>query len=452
MIPRFLVPLGARPPAGADAATQRRRPTTMDERTLVQAMLPIVPLNGQSTIPTNLPLESIAARVVVPRDISREAYGVKEDDSAPLQPTDLDERITVPVGAAPPSVIEPMTLPPPEDLVDPDIFMTGEVHLSVPEQKEQKGKWQIVTRFSSVAFHVLLLTLILLQSKLFPPHEATQSEIDLARRQLTLLLPPGAFETPKPSTRPPAPKPQVHVDPRVLREVAPPVVPAPAPAPQPERPIKELPSAPVPKTNTAQPDLPASEPAAKADAPRAPLKLEAPDTPKPQHGLILPKSLSSGQSIDDALRGSPRVSSPRVSVRGGKVSGGARGGGGSGGTAYGGLEMLTPDQGVDFTSYLQRVHDVIERNWFAVMPPSVELGDRGIVVLTFKIMRDGSVPNGDPNINQNSGKEPLDRAAFSSIRASNPFDRLPPQFNGPYIELRCTYLYNIPVEEYYRQR
>jgi len=451
MIPRFLVPIGARPPAGTDAATQRRRPTTLDERTLVQAMLPIVPLNGQSTIPTNLPLESIAARVVVPRDVSREAYGVKEDVSTPLQPTDLDERITVPVGAAPPPVIEPMTLPPPEDLVEPDVFMTGEVHLSVPEKKEDKAKWQIVTRFSSVAFHVLLLALILLQSKLFPAREPTQSEIDLARRQLTLLLPPGAFESPKSAPRPPAPK--VHVDPRILREVAPPVVPQPAPAPQPERPVKELPSAPVPKTNTPPPDLQPSSPTPKADAPKPPLKLETPDTPQPQHGLIIPKSLTSGSSVSDTARSTPRISAPRAIVGGGRVSGGGRGGGGgSGGTAYGGLQMLTPDQGVDFSSYLQRVHDVIERNWFAVMPPSVELGDRGIVVLTFKINRDGSVSAEDPDIEQHSGKEPLDRAAFSSIRASNPFDRLPSQFSGPFIELRCTYLYNIPLEEYYRQR
>ncbi|HEX8764261.1 MAG TPA: hypothetical protein VF740_03835, partial [Candidatus Acidoferrum sp.] len=70
MISRFLVPLGARPPA-PEAVTQRRRPTTLDERTLVPAMLPIVPLNGQSTIPADLPLESIAARVVVPRNVSR---------------------------------------------------------------------------------------------------------------------------------------------------------------------------------------------------------------------------------------------------------------------------------------------------------------------------------------------------------------------------------------------
>jgi len=42
-----------------------------------------------------------------------------------------------------------------------------------------------------------------------------------------------------------------------------------------------------------------------------------------------------------------------------------------------------------------------------------------------------------------SGKEPLDRAAVSSIRASNPFPPLPSQFKGPYIEVRYTYYYNI---------
>jgi len=114
--------------------------------------------------------------------------------------------------------------------------------------------------------------------------------------------------------------------------------------------------------------------------------------------------------------------------------------------------MLTPTQGVDFNSYLQRVYVTVKRNWFAVMPTSVELGERGVVVLTFRITRDGTVPSAEPLIQQNSGKEPLDRAAFSSVRASSPFEPLPAQFNGPYIELRYTYLYNVPIEEYYRQK
>ena len=453
MISRILVPIDARPPAAVDAPTQRRRPTSMDERTLVPAMLPIVQLDGHSMIPTNLPLESIAARVVVPRDLNREAYSVREDHSTPVQPTDMDERIAVPLGAAPPES-SPYPLHVPEDLVGPDIFSTGEVHLIAPEQSEKKGKWQLITRFSSIVFHILLFVALMFQSKLFPPHEPTQAEMDLAQRQMVVLLPPGALESLKPSTRAVQPTPKVHVDPRVLREVAPPIVPT--PAPQPERPVRELPNAPVPKPNAVQPDPPPSAPAPKADAPKPAPNLEAPDTPQPQHGLILPKN-STSRSIQDSIR--EVAKSPSAGGRSGAVigpmprSGGALGGGGSqgGGGTYGnGYEILTPTEGVDFSDYMARVVAAVRRNWYAVMPESAMLGDRGRVALQFRIMKDGSVPNGEPVRLIGSGKEPLDRAAVSAIRSSNPFEPLPPAFSGPYIELRFYFLYNLPIEAAYQ--
>jgi TonB family protein len=451
MISRILVPIDARPPAAMDAPTQRRRPTIMDERTLVPAMLPIVQLDGRSTIPTNLPLESIAARVVVPRDVNREAYGVREDLSTPLQPTDMDERIAVPRGAAPPEMsAHPLHVP--EDLVDPDIFSTGEVQLIVPEQRDEKAKWQLTTRFSSIALHILLFVALLFQSKLFPPHEPTQAEMELAQRQLTPLLPPWRLESLKPSTRPVQPTPKVHVDPRVLREVAPPIF----PAPQPERPVRELPNAPVPKPNDVQPEPQLSAPTPKTDAPKPALRLEAPDTPQPQRGLILPKN-SASRSIQDTLRDAAR--SPSAGGRSGAVigpmprSGGSLGRGGSQGNAgsFGnGYEILTPTEGVDFSDYMTRVVAAVRRNWYAVMPESAQLGDRGRVALQFRIMRNGSVPDGEPVRLIGSGKEPLDRAAVSAIRSSNPFEPLPPAFSGPSIELRFYFLYNLPIEAAYQ--
>lgn len=457
MIPRTLVPLGARPPAAADAATQRRRPTTMDERTLVPAMLPIIALNGHSTIPTNLPLESIAARVVVPRDINREAYNVQEDHSTPLQPTELDERIAVPVGAAPPELIEPL-LNVPSDIVNPDVFMTGEVQLIARELTKERTKSEIVTRFSSIAFHILLIAAILILPKVFPPHVPTQEEIDLGQRQITVLLPPGALEALKPSTRPVQPVPRVHVDPRVLREVAPPVLPSPAPAPQPERPVKELPSAPIPKLNAVQPEPSLSAPAPKMEAPKPALKLETPDAPQPQRGLILPKN-STPRSLQDTIRDAAR--NPNAGGRAGAVIGpmprssGAPGGGaggsqGGGGTYGNGYEILTPTEGVDFSDYMARVLAAVRRNWYAVMPESAMLGDRGRVALQFRILKDGTVPAGEPTRLIGSGKEPLDRAAVSAIRSSNPFEPLPPAFSGPYIELRFYFLYNLPIEAAYQ--
>jgi len=219
MIPRILVPLNARPPA-ADAPSMRRRPTTLDERTLVPAMLPIVPLNGHSNIPSSLPLESIAARVVVPRDVKHEQFVVEEKSNLPLQPTDLDERIIVPQGAAPPEIISRGENIP-ADIVDLDIFMTGEVNLLTTPRTEDRARLDLIRNISSVAFHILMVLAIIFAPRIFPPRPKTQEELDLARRQMTILLPPGAFDTARPAPRRERP-PEVKVDPRILRRVAPP--------------------------------------------------------------------------------------------------------------------------------------------------------------------------------------------------------------------------------------
>jgi TonB family protein len=446
MIPRTLVPIGSRLPAEV-TATQRRRPTTLDERTLVPAMLPIVELDGKSSIPRSLPLESIAARVVVPRDVNQEAYNVVENMSVPVQPTDMDERITVPQGAAPPEMIEGPRIPP-GDIVDLDVFMTGEVNLLTKPQTEEKTKWDLITRVSSFAFHILLFATIILWAKIFPPHVPTQQEIDLANRQLTW-IPPESSYSPKPKAQPrPAAPPAVHVDPRVINKVAPPI---PQPAPKPETPKKELPDAPTPKAQETPRQIEAPTP--KPDAPKAPLKLDTPDMPTPQPALKLPKTSSIDEAIHDSIKapsgggrsGAMIGPGPRQS----NVPGG--GGGGQGLGSFGnGYEILTPTEGVDFSDYMHRMLETVRRNWYAVMPQSAMLGDRGRVMLRFRIMANGSVPNDDPSRELSSGKEPLDRAAVSAIRSSNPFEPLPSAFHGPLIEIRIIFLYNLPLEDAYK--
>ena len=163
-------------------------------------MLPIVELDGKSNIPRSLPLESIAARVVVPRDVNQEAYNVVENTSIPSsrrtwtsespcrRAQHRRKRLKAP-------------LVPPGDIVDLDVFMTGEVNLLTKPQTEEKTKWDLITRVSSVAFHILLIAAILLQAKLFPPHVPTQQEIDLANRQLTW-IPPESSYSPKPKAQP----------------------------------------------------------------------------------------------------------------------------------------------------------------------------------------------------------------------------------------------------------
>ncbi|MGB9433650.1 MAG: TonB C-terminal domain-containing protein [Candidatus Acidiferrum sp.] len=438
MIPRTLVPKGARPPATVEPST-RRRPTSLDERTLVPSTLPIVALDGHSTIPNNLPLEAIATRVVVPRDINIELVQKPDDSTLPAQPTDMDERITIPQGASPPEVL-PELLPVSEDLVQPDIMQTGELSFLPSELQQKRPVGEVIVAVASLLLNLLFVVAIVQ----ILAYRSRSHEVDeIGRKQISVLLPPGALESLKPSA-PPAPHPAMKVDPREIRKMAPTIAPpVQPPTPQPEPPKRDLPSAPTPQPNVIVPPKPAD--GSKGDLPKPQVKLENPDMPVPQSGLILPKSTSPGDTIRDLARGI-KPNTPAPIGGGGQLPGTGRGGGGGGhGSAGAGVQILTDTEGVNFDDYLRRVYITVKNNWFAVMPASVQLGERGVVSLTFKIMRDGSVPDADPQRVFGSGKEPLDRAAMSSIRASNPFPTLPAQFKGPYIELRFTYYYNEPI-------
>ena len=439
MIPRILVPPGARLSA-ENIASLRRRPTGLDERTLVPSELPLVPLDGKSSIPSNLPLESIATRMVVPRDLNVEAVQKQDESTLPPQPTDMNERITIPMGVAPPEELPPLP-PVSEELVEPNVINTGEVSFLQPEDRDYRGRDERIQTLVSTIVYALLLLSLPFTPKLFKPHVLTTEEQDIARKQMTVLLPPGALESLKPAP-PPAPHEAVRVDPKVIKKVAPPApTPPPPPAPTPEPPKRDLPSAPTPQPSVAVQQPPPNPVPSQGDLPKPQAKLENPDMPVPEKGLILPKNGSAGDLIRDAARG-VKPNAP-IAMGGGSPLPGGGGGRGGKGSVGAGIEMLTDTQGVDFNDYLRRIYYIVKNNWYAVMPPSVSLGDQGVVSLQFRIMRDGSVPDGMPVQVFGSGKEPLDRAAYSSIRASNPFPPLPGQFTGPYIELRYTYYYNL---------
>ncbi len=440
MIPRILVPPDARP---TKLIATPGRPSALDERTLVPGYIGTGPLEEKTQIPAGLPLETISERVLVPRDAKITPLEIPGGNGIPVQASALDDRVVIPAGtAAPPeNLFEPFARP--EDLVEGDVFTTGEVQLLVtPANKAQKTREELIRRVTAAVVYVLILIVFRFTPGLYRPRLAVASD-EIARKNVTtLFLPPGPLDVPAP-VRPPQPR--IQVNPNVLRKIAPPALPAPVPPPQPEvqpQPKKELPSAPAPQTNP-----PPAPPQQKTEvASNNPLKLEIPDTPKPQPGLVLPKYGNTRPSDAVPQRQSPGISGPRATIQNVPVPRSTGGGGGQSGHAYGGMAMLTPDQGVDFSVYLARVQQSVERNWQAVMPESVQLGEKGMVVLQFRIMKDGSVPQGYPILVRSSGKEPLDRAAVSSVRASNPFEPLPPAFTGPYIDLQAIYLYNLPPE------
>jgi outer membrane biosynthesis protein TonB len=460
MIARILVPRDVRPLTEEEAKKQKppaRFETYMDDRMVVPSGLSDAPpLNGKSSIPSHLPLGVLVERALVPRDIAPKPFDLKPlTDYVPVAV--MDPRVVVPVYVEPPEPAEIARFDKPQvmtaalrEVIQPDIFTTGDANLLIEPEAKKDAKWDAITRAASVVVHIGLIIFIIFIPKMFPPHVPTTKEIELASKSLgiTYISPDEIPAAPPGPAGPPAPK--VKISPKVLNKVAPPrpethAPVAPPSIPNPEQPKPELPSAPTPHTAVNQPPV------------------NVPVQPNPQPSQVLPVPPPSGHlnlNLPNSSPGKQLQSQIQDQIQrggGGTVyepgAGGGGGGGGGGRGGRGGMQnmqpgvsILTDTQGVDFNSYLQRLVATVKRNWYTVMPESALMGDRGIVMLTFKINRDGSVPPQDPNLERTSGKQPLDTAALSSIRTSNPFEPLPPQFKGEFIELRFIYFYNIPPD------
>jgi TonB family protein len=459
MIPRTLVPTDVRPfTDDGNKKPPRRLTTYMDDRTVVPSDLSDAPpLTGKTSIPEHLPLDVLIERSLVPRGLGVKPFQqfLPPSEYAPL--AILDQRVVVPAYVEPPEQreIDKFDQPPQmtaelREIVSPDIFNTGEANLLVEPEDRRDAKWDAITRVISVAAHIAFVIFLIFLPKIFPTHVPTRDEIELASKELGVVyLPPDEGAV---SRRPsPPPGPVVKISPKTLNKVAPPRAEEhriEAPPVASERPPVDLPVAPTPKVNTD----PHPNTAPVQPPPTAPSKLlpVLPPTTPGHLNLGIPDA-SPGKALQDdmqdAIRHAPSggTYSSDGRVPGGPGGGTGHGRGGGGAQAGNGVTILTPTDGVDFQSYINRLLAKLRQNWITAMPESFYLGDKGIVAISFRINNDGSFPGESLSIDRTSGKEPLDMAAASAIRATSPFEPLPPAFKRPYLDLRIGFYYNIPV-------
>lgn len=111
-----------------------------------------------------------------------------------------------------------------------------------------------------------------------------------------------------------------------------------------------------------------------------------------------------------------------------------------------GVIILSDTQGVDFSEYVTHTLQPIKRNWVAKMPEGAKQPkmEKGKVSVRFGILKSGALDE-VPTVEVSSGDKVLDNAAVAAVRASTPFERLPESFRGPKMELRLTFLYNLPL-------
>ena len=194
MIPRILVPRmpgrSRPPPTGRADAAQMTRTRTRARWSPRICLDRAGPAHLHSA---HLPLDVLAARVVVPR---RHAV-----DSAGRTSVDARLRVVDHPGLArrraqgcargdeltPSSWVAHQDLP---EVLEPDVLTTGEVHLMNRPVAERASAWNGVARVASIAFHCLLLFLLLFQPGVAPSQQVAEAEIDRQTHSY-LYLPAG---------------------------------------------------------------------------------------------------------------------------------------------------------------------------------------------------------------------------------------------------------------------
>lgn len=334
-------------------------------------------------------------------------------------------------------------------------MVDDELHLTVGVGEAGEGSSARVreTFFISVIVHLVLILIVVTNPDIFQRLFPGQVFENPKPKEVTMLYEPPEAPKPPPKIRP-APQEKPLVEPPVQQPVMPRLPQPPTPPPEPPkqpglgtRPDeKDLLARQLPPIGLPEFREPAKEPPG-ASSPEP--KLEPVPAPKP------PPEPSRAQLQFPAI--APPERGTEAILRGLARQNAAKGGAGvPGGITDSdpdhpnlnipGPQILSDTMGVDFQPYLLRVYLLVRRNWYSVIPEIARLGKQGRVAVEFSILRDGKVP--DLILRVGSGTESLDRAALASIRLSNPFPPLPPEFPGSDIRLRFIYLYNVPLGDY----
>lgn len=90
----------------------------------------------------------------------------------------------------------------------------------------------------------------------------------------------------------------------------------------------------------------------------------------------------------------------------------------------------------DFDSFLKKTQKDIKKNW---NPPKLNRSKR--VVVLFKVAKDGKLL--ENKIIKSSGDIDVDNAAIKALYDTAPFDPLPKEFDGKFIDIQFTFDYNV---------
>lgn len=365
----------------------------------------------------------------VSREAPQERMPTREvpaDVNQPKGPSDAD-----PVQESP--VIEAEQDPLKSLVVRGSRWVDYETHelLQLINDLEDERRWARLREgvLWAVLFHILLLSAftwipkyVLKVPPVTDPFDAIQKRKDLAY----LDLPPDALrqlQHPKVEPRPLKQRPQI--DKKTLDDLNRESPPKPEPPPPPPLPEQQAPVGPKPQPTQPLPPNPQSQ-------------VEAPQPSSVPKRAFAMESQNPADALHDAMRDAMRNRGSGV------VPDQPTGGLSMHPGASGGLQILSPTNGVDFSSWIARWHYETERTWDPLIPDEVNppINKAGVVAVEFKVLPNGRLMPDSVHLVGRSGDTALDRAAWGALTGSS-YPPLPSEFHGPYLELRAYFLYNV---------
>ena len=110
-----------------------------------------------------------------------------------------------------------------------------------------------------------------------------------------------------------------------------------------------------------------------------------------------------------------------------------------GGGGQFGPEIQFDTKGVEFGPWVRRFVAQVKRNWLPMIPYSAMM-NRGHVVMTFNVHKDGSIT--DLSVAGPSAFDAFNTAAYGALKASNPTEPLPREYPTDAAFFTVTFFYN----------
>ena len=327
---------------------------------------------------------------------------------------------------------------------DPEVVKSrdiAELHLLIGEMGDELDSYRRrEAAWLSLVFHVLIFLGIIFIPKWLPKSAVIIPVTD--NKDINFVIGPNDRPQVKPKTDilsdqnriAQSRNPQVNKDLlRKLRDMQRPGPPAPkppAPSQQAMQQQAQQQATPAPQTGAQNPVQPPPQPTQQAQL----------QTPQPQQRPKGPVDFhTGGPGIEQAIQNAANRGATHYTF----------GGGDYGPTRLqpntnvrGDVEIMSDTMGVDFGPYLKKVLFDIKMHWYDLIPEVARppIMKRGNLTVEFAITKDGRVAG--LQYVRTSGDIALDRPAYGSITASDPFPPLPGEFKGNYIALRIRFYYN----------